>query len=208
MESILSIVSSSLPAFLTGVLGPVAILVARHYLQEHKKTKDPIKDAAENGEIICKILDQILDESSLDRVWITQFHNGGHFYPTGKSIQKFSMIYEAVSTNAESIRHNFQNIPINLFSKSINRLLDHDKIIIVDYKDEEIPTYGLRYLAEETNCKSSYMFALKNIDGKMIGVLSAEATKRKKDLNDEVYDNIKTHAAQIGVLLDAFLRKK
>jgi hypothetical protein len=42
----------------------------------------------------------------------------------------------------------------------------------------------------------------------MIGVLSAEATKRKKDLNDEVYDNIKTHAAQIGVLLDAFLRKK
>jgi hypothetical protein len=208
MESILSIVSRSLPAFLTGVLGPVAILVARHYLQEHKKTKDPIKDAAENGEIICKILDQILDESSLDRVWITQFHNGGHFYPTGKSIQKFSMIYEAVSANAESIRHNFQNIPINLFSKSINRLLDHDRIIIVDYKDEEIPTYGLRYLAEETNCKSSYMFALKNIDGKMIGVLSAEATKRKKDLNDEVYDNIKTHAAQIGVLLDAFLRKK
>jgi hypothetical protein len=208
MESILSIVSSSLPAFLTGVLGPVAILVARHYLQEHKKTKDPIKDAAENGEIICKILDQILDDSSLDRVWITQFHNGGHFYPTGKSIQKFSMIYEAVSANAESIRHNFQNIPINLFSKSINRLLDHDRIIIVDYKDEEIPTYGLRYLAEETNCKSSYMFALKNIDGKMIGVLSAEATKRKKDLNDEVYDNIKTHAAQIGVLLDAFLRKK
>jgi hypothetical protein len=208
MESILSIVSSSLPAYLTGVLGPVAILVARHYLQEHKKTKEPIKDAAENGEIICKILDQILDDSSLDRVWITQFHNGGHFYPTGKSIQKFSMIYEAVSTNAESIRHNFQNIPINLFSKSINRLLDHDRIIIVDYKDEEIPTYGLRYLAEETNCKSSYMFALKNIDGKMIGVLSAEATKRKKDLNDEVYDNIKTHAAQIGVLLDAFLRKK
>jgi hypothetical protein len=208
MESILSIVSSSLPAFLTGVLGPVVILVARHYLQEHKKTKDPIKDAAENGEIICKILDQILDDSSLDRVWITQFHNGGHFYPTGKSIQKFSMIYEAVSANAESIRHNFQNIPINLFSKSINRLLDHDRIIIVDYKDEEIPTYGLRYLAEETNCKSSYMFALKNIDGKMIGVLSAEATKRKKDLNDEVYDNIKTHAAQIGVLLDAFLRKK
>ena len=208
MESILSIVSSSLPAILTGVLGPVAILVAIHYLQEHKKTKDPIKDEAENGEIICKILDQILDDSSLDRVWITQFHNGGHFYPTGKSIQKFSMIYEAVSANAESIRHNFQNIPINLFSKSINRLLDHDRIIIVDYKDEEIPTYGLRYLAEETNCKSSYMFALKNIDGKMIGVLSAEATKRKKDLNDEVYDNIKTHAAQIGVLLDAFLRKK
>jgi hypothetical protein len=208
MESILNIITSSLPAFLTGVLGPILILIVRHYLQEHKKTKDPIKDAAANGEIICKVLDQILDETGLDRVWITQFHNGGHFYPTGKSIQKFSMIYEAVTAEAESIRHNFQNIPINLFSKSINRLLDHDKITITDYKNEEIATYGLRYLAEETNCKSSYMFALKNIDGKMIGVLSAESIKRKKELSDEAYDSLKTHAAQIGVLLDTFIRKK
>jgi hypothetical protein len=208
METILSIISSSLPAFLTGILGPILILVVRHYLAEHKKAKDPIKDAASNGEVICKVLDLILDETNLDRVWITQFHNGGHFYPTGKSIQKFSMIYEAVSADAESIRQNFQNIPINLFSKSINRLLDYDKITITDYKDDEIATYGLRYLAEETGCKSSYMFALKNIDGKMIGVLSAEATKRKKELSDESYDNLKTHAAQIGVLLDTFLRKK
>jgi hypothetical protein len=208
MESILNIVSSSLPAFLTGVLGPILILVIRHYLTEQKKEKDPIKDAAVSGEVICKILDQILDETGLDRVWITQFHNGGHFYPTGKSIQKFSMIYESVSTNADSIRHNFQNIPINLFSKSINRLLDYGRITIVDYKDEEIPTYGLRYLAEETNCKSSYMFALKNINGKMIGVLSVEATRRKKDLSDDVYNNINAHAAQIAILLDTYLRKK
>jgi hypothetical protein len=208
MESILNIVSSSLPAFLTGVLGPILILVIRHYLTESKKEKDPIKDAAVSGEVICKILDQILDETGLDRVWITQFHNGGHFYPTGKSIQKFSMIYESVSTNADSIRHNFQNIPINLFSKSINRLLDYGRITIVDYKDEEIPTYGLRYLAEETNCKSSYMFALKNINGKMIGVLSVEATRRKKDLSDDVYNNINAHAAQIAILLDTYLRKK
>jgi hypothetical protein len=118
------------------------------------------------------------------------------------------MIYESVSTNADSIRHNFQNIPINLFSKSINRLLDYGRITIVDYKDEEIPTYGLRYLAEETNCKSSYMFALKNINGKMIGVLSVEATRRKKDLSDDVYNNINAHAAQIAILLDTYLRKK
>jgi hypothetical protein len=52
------------------------------------------------------------------------------------------------------------------------------------------------------------MFALKNIDGKMIGVFAAEATKRKRDLSDEDYDSLKTHAAQIGVLLDTYLRKK
>lgn len=208
MESILNIISSSLPAFLTGVLGPVAVLIVREYMIKSKRSKDPIKDAAENGEVICKLLDHVLEDTGLDRVWITQFHNGGHFYPTGKSIQKFSMIYEAVSTDADSIRQNFQNIPINLFSKSINRLLDHDKLIIVDYKDEETATYGLRYLAEETGCKSSYMFALKNVDGKMIGVLSAEAVKRKKELSEETFESLKTYAAQIGIILDTYLRKK
>jgi hypothetical protein len=208
MESILNIISSSLPAFLTGVLGPVAVLIVREYIIKSKRSKDPIKDAAENGEVICKLLDHILEDTGLDRVWITQFHNGGHFYPTGKSIQKFSMIYEAVSADADSIRQNFQNIPINLFSKSINRLLDYDKLIIVDYKDDETATYGLRYLAEETGCKSSYMFALKNIDGKMIGVLSAEATKRKKELSEESFESLKTYAAQIGIILDTYLRKK
>jgi len=158
MSSIIDIVSNSLPAFFTGVLGPIAVIAITKYLNS-KKSIDPLRDAAEHGEIICDLLDKILDETGLDRVWITQFHNGGHFYPTGKSIQKFSMIYESVSADADSIRQNFQNIPINLFNKSINHLLDNDKIIIVDYKDSEIPTYGLKYLAEETGCKSSYMFA-------------------------------------------------
>lgn len=208
MESILNIISSSLPAFLTGVLGPIAILVVRHYLLEQKKTKDPLRDAAEHGHDICRIMDHILIDTGLDRVWVSQFHNGGHFYPTGKSIQKFSMIYEAVVANITSIRYNFQNIPINLFTKSINRLLEFDKITIEDYNDELISTYGLRYLAEETKCKSSYLFALKNIDGKMIGILAAEAIKDKKSLSEDEYDSLKIAAAQIGIILDEYLRKK
>ena len=194
-------------ALTTSIFGPLLVKwVEKRFIS--KINNDPLRDAIQHNEIIEQQLDAILQEVDCDQIYIAQFHNGGHFYPTRKSIQKFSMIYEAVSADAESIRQNFQNIPINLFSKSINRLLDYDKITITDYKDDEIATYGLRYLAEETGCKSSYMFALKNIDGKMIGVLSAEATKRKKELSDESYDNLKTHAAQIGVLLDTFLRKK
>jgi hypothetical protein len=208
MENIYSSLVSSLPAFLTGTLGPIILLVFRHYFNKSKQTKDPIKDAAKNGEIICDALESIMHEVDCDRVWIEQFHNGGHFYPTGKSIQKFSMIYEIVSADATSIRQTFQNIPINLFSKSINRLLDHDTIIITDYKDESVPTYGLRYLAEENDCKSSYLFALKTIDDKMIGVLGIEYTKRKKTLSDEVYNELKVKVAQISIVLDTFLRKK
>lgn len=208
MEIVHEFISSSITAFLTGVLSPVAVMLISRYINYRKRTKDPLKEAAVHSETICKVMDTIMEEVVCDRVWISQFHNGGHFYPTGKSIQKFSMIYEAVSKDTFSIRHNFQNIPINLFSRSINQLLDHDKIIIVDYKDEETSTFGLRYMAEETDCKSSYIFALRSIDGKMIGIIGIEYTKRKKSLSDELYNGLKLHTVQIATLLDAFLHKK
>jgi hypothetical protein len=208
MEIVHEFISSSITAFLTGVLSPVAVMLISRYITYKRRTKDPLREAAEHSEIICKVMDTIMEEISCDRVWIEQFHNGGHFYPTGKSIQKFSMIYETVSKDTFSVRHNFQNIPINLFSRSINQLLVHDKIIITDYKDDSISTFGLRYMAEETDCKSSYIFALKSIDGKMIGIIGIEYTKRKKLLSDELYNGLKLHTVQVATLLDTFLHKK
>ena len=159
---------------MTGIAGPLLLMLTRYYLDKRNKQKDPIRESAEAGTLVVHKLQEMQDVFDFDRIWITQFHNGGHFYPTGKSIQKFSMVYELVNQHAESVRHNFQNIPINLFSRSINHLLEEDVIKVSDFKDETIPTYGLRYIAQETDTKSTYMFALKSIEGRMIGVLSIE----------------------------------
>ena len=70
------------------------------------------------SELITTKIDHIKEEFKADRVWVTQFHNGGHFYPTGKSMAKFSVIYESVNIGVGSIQSGFQNIPVNLFSKS------------------------------------------------------------------------------------------
>jgi hypothetical protein len=88
-------------------------------------------------------LDAIKEEFKADRIWITQFHNGGNFYPTGKSMAKFSVIYETVNIGVGSIQNMFQNIQVNLFSKSINELLENNSIQIADYKDETIATFGI-----------------------------------------------------------------
>jgi hypothetical protein len=93
-----------------------------------------------------------------------------NFYPTGKSMAKFTMMYETVNGGVTSIQNNFQNIPVNLFSKSINQLLEGDTIIIPDFKDETIATYGLKYIADESGCKSGYLFSIKTIDDKFVGV--------------------------------------
>ena len=76
-------------AFLTGVLGPVSLLYIKHILNKKKKT-DIVAEALEMGEVVSNKIEDIKNGIKADRVWVTQFHNGGHFYPTGKSITKFS----------------------------------------------------------------------------------------------------------------------
>jgi hypothetical protein len=193
-------------AFITGVLGPILILFLRSRMEKNKKP-DIVKEALQVGELVMTKIDHIKEEFNADRVWIMQFHNGGHFYPTGKSIAKFSFIYESVSPSTSSIQLNFQNIPVNLFSRSINQLLENDVIEIPDFKDETISTYGLKYIAEDTGCKSGYLFAIKTIDDKFIGVLGLDYTKRKTRLDMESVNHITNHAASIGGVLMTHLNK-
>lgn len=188
-------------AFLTGILGPVVLVLLKTYLDKRKTNPDMVKETLRVSELITHSIDEIREEFKADRVWITQFHNGGNFYPTGKSMAKFSVIYETVNVNVDSIQTEFRNIPVNLFSKSINELLDNDKIIIPDYKDETISTYGLKYVAETTDCKSGYLFAIKTIDDKFIGTLGLDYTKQKLNLSQQSINEIEKHASVLGGVL-------
>jgi hypothetical protein len=188
-------------AFITGVLGPVLIILIKNRLDKNKDKPDMVTDALRIGELVMARLDHIREEFKADRVWVSQFHNGGHFYPTGKSIAKFSVIYETVSPNTTSIQTNFQNIPVNLFTRSMNQLLDANIIEISDYKDDKIATYGLKYVAEESGCKSGYLFAIKTIDDKFVGVLCVDYTKRKTKLDIESINHLAVHSSSIGGVL-------
>jgi hypothetical protein len=188
-------------AFITGVLGPIMVILMKNYLTKNKKKPDMVTETLRVSELITTKIEHIRDEFHADRVWITQFHNGGNFYPTGKSMAKFSVMYETVNPGVNSIQTNFHNIPVNLFSKSINQLLVNDVIEIPDFKDETIPTFGLKYIAEDTNCKSGYLFSIKTIDGKFIGTLGIEFTKRKTRLDMESINHLQVHASSLGGVL-------
>lgn len=194
-------------AVLTGVAGPVLIVVIKNYLDKKKKPVDMVEKALEVSKLITDKIEHIKEEFQADRVWVAQFHNGGHFYPTGRSIAKFSIFYETVNSGVSSIQSNFQNIPVNLFSKSINELLENDSIQIFDFKDEKIATFGLKYIAEEHGCKSGYFFAIKTIDNKFIGFLGLDYTKRKTKLDIETINHISNHAAAMGGVLMTHLNQ-
>lgn len=198
--------SEVIVAFITGVLGPLLVIFLNNLLNK-KKSSDMVVDTLDVSEHITNALEHLKDEFEIDRVWITQFHNGGHFYPTGKSMAKFSIIYEVVSTGIPSIQNQFQSIPVNLFYKSINQLLQNDIIEINDFKDEEICTYNLRVLAEVYGAKSLYLFAIKSIDNKFIGYMGVEYVKKKNKLDMESINHLQNHASIIGGVLMTHLSK-
>lgn len=193
--------SEVIVAFITGVLGPIILLYVKNKLEKNKKKPDMVKETLKVSEMVTSKIEHIREEFGADRVWITQFHNGGHFYPTGKSITKFSIMYESVSTGVSSVQQNYQNIPVHLFSKSLNELVSTEVIEIPDFKDEKIATYGLKYIAEESGCKSGYLFSIKTIDDKFIGVLGIDYTKEVVKLDDDVINNIMIHASSLGGVL-------
>jgi hypothetical protein len=195
-------ITAVIVAFITGVLGPVSVLLIRAYLAKKRKKPDPVKEALKIGELVTHKMELIQQYSKADRVWITQFHNGGNFYPTGKSMTKFSVIYEVVGGSVNSIQSNFQNIPVNLFSKSINYLLENHFIAIPDYKDETIATHGLKYVAEDTGCKSGYLFSINSIDDKFVGILGLDYTKKKTNLSGDVIQELLVDASSLGGVIN------
>jgi hypothetical protein len=190
-------------AVIGGIIGPIIVLTSKWYLDNKlgKKKRDMVTDALEVGEQVTTKLDQIREDYEADRVWISQFHNGGHFYPTGKSIAKFSIFYETVTPSASSLQLTLKNIPVALFSKSFNELSSEGAIVISDFEDETIATFGLKYFAAEYGTKSQYLFAIKNFEGKFIAIMGVDYTTDKHRLKTkEIEDLIHTSIALGGVL--------
>jgi hypothetical protein len=192
---------SIIVAFITGVLGPLLLLFIKNRLDKKDEKPDMVLETLKVSELVMTKLDHIKEEYKGDRVWVAQFHNGGNFYPTGKSMAKFSIIYESVAPSVSSIQGNFHNIPVNLFSRSINQLLEHDTIEIPDFKDDTVATFGLKYIAEDTGCKSGYLFAIKCIEGRFIGMLGIDYTKKKTKLNEETVTQLLVQSTSIGGVL-------
>jgi hypothetical protein len=192
---------SIIVAFITGVLGPLLLLFIKNRLDKKAEKPDMVLETLKVSELVMTKLDHIKEEYKGDRVWVAQFHNGGNFYPTGKSMAKFSIIYESVAPSVSSIQGNFHNIPVNLFSRSINQLLEHDTIEIPDFKDDTVATFGLKYIAEDTGCKSGYLFAIKCIEGRFIGMLGIDYTKKKTKLTEETVTQLLVQSTSIGGVL-------
>ena len=187
-------------ALITAVLGPIAVAWAKSKFALKKKSSI-IANAIQSSNLVDTQLDTIMQETNADRVFVTQFHNGGHFYPTNKSIAKFSIFYEHLTPGTLPSQQTFQNIPCSLFTKSISELYENGEISCPTLEYE---TFGLLSISEQHNTASFYMIALEDLKGNFIGSISISFKKEHKLSKDE-WVFLRQKAGVIGTLLGGYL---
>ena len=195
-----------LTAFLTAIFGPLVVeWVKLKFLT--KKPLDIVGESITVNETVDRQLELILEELKCDRICISQFHNGGHFYPTGKSIKKFSIFYERITEHASSVKEIFQNIPVSLFPKVFSLLYKEGEISIPSTKNNKIDCGLFQINDKEYNTKSVYMLPIKDLNNNFVGSLTLSYYKEEHALTLDEWILLRQKVGAIGTILTDYLHK-
>ena len=192
-------------AIITSVVGPAIVEWVKK--RRENRPKDPLGDAIQYNEVIEQQIDGMLKELECNQIYIAQFHNGGHFYPTGKSIQKFSIFYEVTTPDAPSIKGTFQNIPASLFSKPLSILYEKGEILIEDTSTMNIDL-GLESFCPSSAYKSVYLLTLTDLDDRIIGVMGIYYTEEKHKIVKDEWIFIRQKVGAIGSIMSNYLNNR
>jgi hypothetical protein len=196
----ISLIAAIIVALITAVIGPSVLEWVKHILNTNKKNS--LSEAIEINKMVDEQLNLMLEKLKCDRIGIFQFHNGGHFYPTGKSIQKFSMFYEKIKPLKSSIQQTFQNIPVSLFSPFFAHLHEHGEVHISCCEDKNHCNF--KGPVGDCNNGNTYFISLKDENGSFIGVISINFSNEHKYSKEE-YIFIREKIGMIGLLLRNYL---
>lgn len=190
-------------ALLTAIFGP--IIVEWIKVKFITKRIDIVGESIFVDEKIDAQLELLMEELDCDRICISQFHNGGHFYPTGKSIKKFSVFYERIKTNIDSVKNTFQNIPVSLFPKVFSLLYKDGEIIIPKTNGNTTDCGLFHTYGKEYKTKSFYILAVNDMDNNFIGSLSISYYGKEHILSPSEWILISQKIGVIGAILTNYL---
>lgn len=204
-QASLTMMTTIVVAVITTIIAPIIIEWFKTKILS-KKTVKAMDEAISFNSLVDEQLCHLMDELSPDNIWVAQFHNGGNFYPTKKSIQKFSVFYEKSTFNGLTISPILQNIPASLFPKALDRV-NNETYLEVEDVFSATETYGLDTIIMHLNSKSIYLFGIYSLDDTLIGILGMSYTKEVYKLLDDDYSHITQKIGAIGTLLTNYLYK-
>ncbi len=85
-------------------------------------------------------------------------------------------------------------------------LYEHGEIVIEDVTQD--PTYGLEAFQTENQCKSVYLFAIKDLDDRIIGLMGIHFIETFHKFTTEEWIFIRQKMGAIGNLMSNYLNNK
>ena len=204
----LPIIAAITAALITSIIGPTILEWIKIKFFHKKSSDDLLGESIRKDEKIDLQIEQLMEELECDRICISQFHNGGNFYPTGKSIKKFSIFYERTTDKAPSIKEIFQNIPVSLFPKIFSLLYKNAEIDINDTSNNVIECGLFPIKNKEYKTKSFYLLAVKDLNDNFIGVLAISYYAKNHKFTLEEWILIRQKVGAIGSILTDYLKSK
>lgn len=203
----IELITTIIVALITAVFGPVLIEYTKSKIEKNKEDEiDIVKNELEISCVIMDELEEIREKLNADRVWISVIHNGGHFLHSNKSIQKFSIMYETQKVGVSAIGMVFKNIPISLFSRSVEQQLKGNIIYIPNIDDQTIATYGLKSGMESVGTKATISKGLFDIStNQLIGSIGADYLSPKK-LKDNEIEYFKLRGERMSGFISTFIK--
>lgn len=108
-----------------------------------KKSRKQLMAQIQKDELIHFTLREIRRKYNSDRVYITQFHNGGNFY-TNAPMQKASVTYERNSDGLERLTDRFQNVLVSNYTWIITETLSNRMFYKdIDHQITDLPSKSL-----------------------------------------------------------------
>jgi len=194
-------------ALITSIIGPTILeWIKLKFFQ--KNNRDILGESIIKDEKVDLQIEQLMEELGCDRICISQFHNGGNFYPTGKSIKKFSIFYERTTSNTPSIKETFQNIPVSLFPKTFSTLYKEGEIAIPDTSKSNTDCGLFPVNEKEYSTKSFYLLAIHDLNDNFIGVLAISFYENKYQLTLDDWILVRQKIGAIGSILTDYLHDK
>ncbi len=194
-------------AMLTSIIGPVAVHYARVLIDTKKKRREsPLSEAIKINNIVSEKLGEVRETYKADRVWCIQFHNGGHFYPTGKSIQKFSMTHELLKPSIVPCQTQLQSIPVSLFSRVMDTLEKGSIISVYNVKKDILGIRGITSEIQGSGVKSTYVIPIFNIRGEFVAAVGVDYVEKLMELDDDRLTELEIDVSTIGGVINNYLK--
>jgi hypothetical protein len=199
-------------ALITGLISPLTLQLMQYLMRrknEKKKHTLNQNEAIKKDELVTSKLRALMEKNTCDRVWVAEFHNGGHTY-SGKSFQRFSTTYEVVSDGVSSEALRTQNIPTSIFSGFFKQLESQTHIFCKDSKNknhrrkEDDPTYYAMHSFFSQRGSSSFLcLQIKDIRGNFVGFLCLDGVIKHLELTEEEIKVLALASSNLAGYLEA-----